>query len=137
MTTSTNTNSFEIHLPKEVRSLNKTLKDHWSVRTKDKKDWRVWIAVKLQRCGELKGQPFFLSDSWFNRKKYITITRILGPRQRPFDHDNLVGGCKGLVDAMKGIIIKDDTAEYVEVKYLQKKGERGGTIIKVSFGKGR
>lgn len=130
MTTSTKTDSFELHLPKEIRSLNKTLKDHWSVRRRHKEEWRALLISELRKA--------IIWDIPLTSKKYIIITRVMKPRQKEFDYDNLVGGnCKQLVDAMKMLIIWDDTAQYVEVKYLQKKGERGSTIIKVEFGRGR
>ena len=124
--------SFTLHLPKQIRSLNNTLKDHWSVRGKYKEDWGMLLLSELKRAGYYK-----MRKNWLPLKKHITITRIMGPRQREFDHDNLVGGCKSLVDAMKGRLIKDDTAEYVSVKYRQVEGERGGTIIEVRFEGGR
>ncbi len=133
------TDSFELHLPKEVRSLNKTLKDHWSVRAKDKGDWAILLMSELNKAKRRNYPllPGIKYMEWLNLKKHITITRVMRSSQHEFDHDNLVGGCKQLVDAMKGILIKDDTAEYVAVDYRQVKGKRGGTIIKVSFGRGR
>ena len=128
--------SFELHLPKEVRSLNKTLKQHWSVRVKDKEEWYMLLKSEalLSLDGVLRSQPEITFNMWLVSKKHITITRIMGPRQREFDDDNMVGGCKSLRDATIGLIIKEDTRKYVHFKYKQVKGERGETIIKVRFG---
>ncbi len=124
--------SFELHLPKETKSLNKTLKEHWSVRIKDKEDWQLLLGLEFT-AGPIWVRKKFDHQTWLSLKKRITITRIMGPKQRPFDHDNLVGGCKQLIDAMKGILIKDDTAEYLQATYKQVKGERAGTVIGIRW----
>jgi len=52
--------------------------------------------------------------------RQVIITRLYRQRCRPFDYDNLVGGAKALVDALKrtGLLL-DDNDSSVSVVYRQ------------------
>ena len=55
-------------------------------------------------------------------KKYKI--KIISYRARKLDYDNLVLGCKGLVDAMiDENLIWDDSPDYVDVTYEQVTGQ--------------
>jgi hypothetical protein len=70
-------------------------------------------------------------------KRLVTIERLWGAGQRAYDYDNLVTGCKALVDAMKppkkyharvvpgASLIVDDSPAHVTVTYLQQRAEDG------------
>lgn len=64
--------------------------------------------------------------------KSIHITRVYGGRERAYDRDNLIGGCKALVDAMKGLLIEDDAPGKCNISYGQVRGPistQGNEII--------
>ncbi len=63
----------------------------------------------------------------------LEIVRLIGPRQRPYDADNLTGGCKPLIDALRlhGYIL-DDCPEMLTLKVWQRSpgdGERAPAIL--------
>ena len=67
-------------------------------------------------------------------KRRITLTRIIGKRQRQFDYSNLVGGAKYVLDACKAAgLLVDDAPRWCDDKYEQRKrvGKEFGTIITV------
>lgn len=63
-------------------------------------------------------------------KRRVTLTRLMGKGQRAFDRDNLVGGAKGLVDAMVrvGLLLGDD-AEHAEIHYDQERAPEPGVRV--------
>lgn len=64
--------------------------------------------------------------------KRVVITRYWAKRQRAFDHANLVGGAKPLVDAMVRVgLLVDDSPEWFEGYYRQARDPdgRGWTVI--------
>jgi len=51
-------------------------------------------------------------------------------RKRLLDHDNLVGGCKYLLDSLERVgLIVNDSEKYVEVSYFQQKCKHERTEI--------
>lgn len=94
-----------LNIPKASPSLNATTRAHWMVYYRQKKLWErlIWIA---------KVEARVFSDPLFERAA-ITITRY-GKRQ--LDPDNLVGGVKVLVDALKAVrIITDDSPDHIRL----------------------
>ena len=68
-------------------------------------------------------------------KRRITLTRVIGPRQREYDYGNLVGGAKHVLDACKtaGLIVDDSPKWCIDV-YQQRPrvdSKEYGTIITV------
>jgi Holliday junction resolvase RusA-like endonuclease len=65
-------------------------------------------------------------------KRRVTLTRIIGHRQRAFDTDNLATGLKPCVDAMVrvGMLVNDDAA-HAEIHRSQEKRGRsfGGLVV--------
>lgn len=55
-------------------------------------------------------------------KRRVTLTRIIGYRQRRYDRDNLATGCKPVIDALVrcGLLV-DDTEQHAELHFLQAK----------------
>lgn len=121
------------------RALYRKLRDRWA------RELRIEASiVNAQRAG--------------SRKRRIVLTRIMAPRQRPYDFDDLVGGCKPILDAMKperpprvatiksgphkgkprvfpgvtgaGLIV-DDSPKWVVVEYRQERGPREGCRIEL------
>lgn len=92
-------------------SRNAVDKLHWTARNRLRERWQ-WL-IRVARLNER-----IVPVRWPHA--LLTIERY-GPRK--LDHDNLVGGAKQLIDALKheGFIV-DDTPEHVTVEYRQKTG---------------
>jgi len=103
--------SLVVEIAESVMSRNRLDSMHWSGRSKYSKKWQalLLIAFKLkppQAVGKIR-------------------FKITGCRYRLLDHDNFVGGCKGVLDALKRLgVILDDSPEFVEVEYEQRKVKR-------------
>lgn len=85
-----------LRLNKSIRGLNQYLRWHWAVRKKDLKDWeKQLLAACNGRIPKVKG------------KASVTI---VSHRKRLLDTDNLWGGVKPVLDAMRnlGIIVDDN-----------------------------
>lgn len=98
-----------LNIPKASPSLNATTRAHWMVYYRQKKLWErlIWVA---------KVEARVFSDPLFERAA-LTITRY-GKRQ--LDPDNLVGGVKVLVDALKALrIITDDSPDHIWLTVYQ------------------
>lgn len=88
-------------------SRNQLDKLHWGVRNKKAKVWRLEVMV-------IKN-----NNRWpdCTTKQKVIITSY---RKRKLDKDNLSGGLKSCVDALKkNKLIVDDSPEWVEVVYRQ------------------
>jgi hypothetical protein len=60
-------------------------------------------------------------------KRRVLLTRLYSSPQREWDPDNLVGGCKPVIDAMvKAGILLGDSRKHAEISYRQEKGETIG-----------
>ncbi len=107
-----------IVLPKQIESRNKLDSKHWTYRRKQTQEWEFIIRRAL--AGNFEKAT---------TKMRVIITSL---RQRLLDYDNLVGGCKGLLDAMKRIgILVDDGPKWIDTTYIQetrKKPERKTVI---------
>ena len=63
-------------------------------------------------------------------KKKVIITHYY--RQKPFDKDNLMGGCKYVLDALTNYgLIYDDTPEWIDCEYVQVKDKKYHLDIEV------
>lgn len=68
------------------------------------------------------------------RKAIVTIIRVLGPRQREMDTDNLAIQVGGLLDALKPSYIVDDAPKWAAIDWLQDATRRHmGPRIEVSI----
>jgi hypothetical protein len=76
----------------------------------------VWYAIG----GKGRLQPRLRKAGIQPGHRCVKITRR---GSRTLDHDNLVGGCKPLLDALVKVgLIEDDTPELVTVEYAQERG---------------
>ena len=107
-------------LPCPTPSLNEIQSQHWTFKVEAKKalGWRLASSLnKIKRIPNAKG------------KRRLTIIRHGKGR---LDRDNLVGGCKWLVDAIKdrGLLLDDDEAS-VELVVSQVVSRKDGahTVI--------
>ena len=95
-------------IPVQIQSANKILRQHWAVRSRAKKEYALFIRNQMKLKNIKKAEC----------KKYKI--KIISYRARKLDYDNLVLGCKGLLDAMiDENLIWDDSPDYVDVTYEQ------------------
>ena len=98
-----------IAIPLGIKSLNKLLRAHWSYKGKMKKDYQL-LVVNQMRLNRLRKTD--VGEKWI-----VNITSI---RKRKLDYDNLVGGCKPLVDALcEESFIWDDDNKHLVISYNQ------------------
>ena len=99
-------NSDILTLPNKVESRNVLDKKHWAVKRECKGIWCLFIRnqMKLKKIREAEvGEKFKLT--------------IISYRKRKLDWDNLVGGCKQLLDACSDEkLIWDDAPKYLDLK---------------------
>jgi len=92
-----------LHIDEPIPSLNKTIGGHWSRQLKHRRRWQ-WLT----RAAILRAQ-IFIPPKWPRAK--IRIERYGG---RILDADNVRGGAKALIDALKyEEIIADDSAAHI------------------------
>ncbi|HEX2863046.1 MAG TPA: hypothetical protein VHN99_00645 [Deinococcales bacterium] len=106
-------------VPDECRSLN-AIRDPWA-RNADTKRWEGILAAELVRLRPPTPAP---------ERAALAVTRRFAGRQRELDHDDFVGGCKGLIDALKRLgWLLDDSPAHVTVTYRQERADRSGTAV--------
>lgn len=101
--------SWTITVPMATPSLNRIQNNHWAVIRKGKQDMQSAVAVALLGLNPAIPKA--------EGKRSLTIIRH---GLKSLDADNLAGGCKGLIDALKlkGIIVDDDAA-HLSVSFHQ------------------
>ena len=107
---------FEI--PERTPSMNLfTGRGHWSRYAKTAKRYKEMVWALTSRAPKATG------------KRFVRITRR---STRTLDDDNLRGGCKMLLDALKaqGLII-DDSPAWISVDYVQEKSPSKTTLVEV------
>ena len=92
-----------IELQNKIESRNVLDRKHWAVKRRCKQIWALFIRnqMKLRKIREAEvGEKFTLT--------------IVSYRIKLLDYDNLVGGCKQLIDALchEGFIF-DDAPKYL------------------------
>jgi len=95
-----------IKIPMAVQSRNKIDQMHWSEKRQLRQNYQLFIRQQMSHFRYAKaetGEMFVVE---------INAYRIRAIR----DHDNLVGGCKQLLDAMsQEQFIWDDSTEYIGI----------------------
>ena len=108
-----------IQIPIKVKSRNQIDKLHWAEKSKLKKEYALLIRnqIKLKK----------LNKADFKKKYKLCIYSY---RTRLIDPDNLVGGCKQLIDALcdEGFIF-DDSHKCVELEVDQYKMKKENFTI--------
>ncbi len=99
-----------LRVEKAVKSLNYFVGRHWRVKHKETKEWE-WVIRAAHKAPLPKASG----------KMDLTITSI---RTRSLDKDNLTGGAKGLVDALKRLgAIVDDCPDLLNLDVRQEKAK--------------
>lgn len=97
-----------LDIPVRIKSRNVLDRQHWAAKMRDKKEYALLIRnqMRLNKIPKAK------------QKKYSIA--IISFRKKKLDFDNLVGGCKHLIDALiEEKFIFDDSPEYVDLKFDQ------------------
>ena len=108
-----------ITLSHKIESRNVLDRKHWAVKRRCKQIWALLIRnqMRLKKIKECDiEEKFELS--------------IISYRKKLLDYDNLVGGCKQLLDACsEEKLIWDDAPKYLDLKVEQHIGKKYETII--------
>tara|TARA_Y100000593_G_C4308588_1_gene337119 strand:- start:1059 stop:1442 length:384 start_codon:yes stop_codon:yes gene_type:complete len=110
-----------ITLPVSVNTRNKLDQMHWAVRHRLKKTYELLVRNQMRLNKVKKAEPGDVYElSILTFRKY-----------RIRDYDNLVGGCKQLLDALSGeAFIWDDDTKYIgKPKIEQQHSKIESTII--------
>jgi len=89
------------------------LRMHWARRAKYNESWKWLMLLWVVRTGQ----------DLVERGEI----RIHQYRKRLLDIDNLYASCKPVIDALKGLVIVDDSPDRFSIKVTQEKG--GGYIV--------
>ena len=111
-------NVYRIALPIKIKSRNQLDRQHWAEKRRNKKTYALLIRnqMRLRKVPKAKEE-----------KHTLIITSY---RKRKLDPDNLVGGCKQLIDALVDEdFIFDDSAKYIDLQVEQHKAPENLTII--------
>lgn len=103
-------------LPIELTNGNDGRTKHWAPAAERRREYEATIALLHPRPRPVPTPC------------RVTITRVLGPKQRPFDADSLGrGNAKELIDAIVAVgFLPDDGPRHVlEVTYRQDATRRG------------
>lgn len=96
-------------------------------KERDEWGWLVRLAIALA----LRESPKY-RRSRPSSKRRVTITRAYAGRCQEIDRDNLVSGCKTLIDALvREGVVHDDGAEWLELHVQQDRGEKNETRVLV------
>ena len=99
-------------IKKRIVSQNKRDKMHWAQKSKDRDDWASRICVMVYQTGAQE----------YLRPKGKRLVRVVSYRKRLCDIANLIGGAKGLIDALtRSRLIVDDSPQWMDATYVQHK----------------
>lgn len=111
---------------REVKSLNAHRVNAGNARFGYRRDRELWEwALRERRLAR--------GIALAKTKRRVTLTRIISYRQRAFDRDNLIGGCKVVVDAMvrEGLLLGDAQGQ-AEIHYEQEKRDGcRGLVVRI------
>lgn len=117
---------FDLTLPDRLRSLNE-IKSGMQ-RHRDMSAWHRLLWAEVIRAGVRL--PHLAPDE----RMRISITRLYGGSEREFDYDNLVGGCKGLVDSLTHLrLIRSDSPRWLERDYRQERSSTPGVRVRLEI----
>ena len=116
----------EIKILEPVPSLNITKKEHWSKGMKRRKTCENQIALALLEKYTYKERQKAL-------ERVPRAVKIHSQRARLLDKDNMWGGGKNLLDAIRrvGLIIDDDDKWLLSLEYTQSTGKPHFTRITI------
>ncbi len=113
-------NSWSWFIPLDAESMNLRTVNAGASRfayAKKRDQWSLILRYHMRLAGLTKAVGF----------RRLTITRTYHGRQKLLDHDNLVGGCKMIVDNLVKLgALVDDNAKGAQVSYRQERATPTG-----------
>lgn len=104
-----------LHLDKRLTSANLRTVNAGTSRwryAKERDQWG-WFLKAVARSVQVV-------PATAHTKRRVTISRLYCGRQREMDADNLMGGCKALIDALvRERVVHDDKAAWLELHVTQ------------------
>lgn len=116
-------------------SLNKLIALRNAAQYRHTKRGRYLAGASLSgmRKSWASEMPWIPESDWANGKRYVRFTRVMGPGERPYDDDNLIGGLKAVRDALVDMhFITGDGPNSAEFSYHQRHGSLSALVIDVS-----
>lgn len=118
-----------------ARNVNIRIRSRTYSKARDAWMWRwrsaTWASAMLGDVGLNKVSTVSILAS-ANQRRHVTFTRHYSGRQQEFDHANLVGGAKGMVDAMVRVgLLVDDSPKWFEAEYRQIRSDRSGLHVRI------
>jgi len=117
---STSDKLFTLTLQKELKNGNTGRTKHFSAAHREKQQWLAAIPqgqVLTAQGVNMTVSQFYhevLLEDVLAQPVGLVIERVLGPRQRLWDHDSTLRGAKELVDSLVTYgILQDDNAKHV------------------------
>lgn len=112
---------FTLTVAKASPSLNTINGRHWSHYRQQKKLWMQLILVAKMEA-KVYGRPMLA-------RAKVSIERF---GSKLLDGDNLVGGCKNLIDCLKALgIIVDDSPKHIDLTVSQHLSKNIRTVIHI------
>ena len=109
----------KLELPMKILSRNVLDRQHWAVKRKEKQHWCLLVRNQMR-----------LNKVRFTEEKEKHSIEIISYRSRKLDYDNLVGGCKYLIDALiDEKMIYDDGPDYLDIKISQQIDKKQRTVV--------
>ena len=109
-----------ITLPIRVESRNKLDKMHWASKRRLRQSYCLLVRNQMKINSITKAEP---------KAKYV-LGIVAFRRYRIRDYDNLVGGCKQLIDALhkEGFIWDDDT-DYIGIPKISQQQHKEDSVV--------
>lgn len=98
-------------------------REHWAVKSKRAQDQRAAVAVAWHFARWPQGK----------KPAAVALVRVIGPRGRDFDGDNLQRAFKAIRDEVAAIGHFDDGDRSVAWRYEQERGETWAVRIEVAW----
>ena len=116
----------KLRIAEPIPSLNVTLKEHWAVKRKRKKIYEQQIVLALL-------EKYSFKERQEAQKRVPRTIAIHSKRTRALDLDNIYGGGKSLIDALRSCkLLVEDTKEWMlELTYTQETGRPYFTEITI------
>lgn len=112
-----------LEIPFATPSLNTVQRQHWLTAWRSKKKWVKLVRDALIVSGNFPPPP----------PPPFAVVRIerFGPRQ--LDHDNMLGGAKSCIDALKDLrLIEDDSPEHIQLHMVGLINKIPGTRVRIT-----
>lgn len=115
----------QVELPLRVVSVA-NLREHWAAKARRTKDHRATVVLvlksELRKPGGDPLVPPFLA----------TLTRIIGPRGRALDDDNLRSAFKAVRDGVaQALGVDDGDASRLRFEYAERRGKEWAVEIRI------